>query len=285
MNVVYILPVHKSADQVLRLLARLQSDQALFVVHVDAKAPASVEQRLRQGTRELPSVHFLERKPCYWAGFGIVDVALRAIEHCLKQRIDFDYAFFVTGQDYPLRPAESIERFLDGAGGASFVNHWKLPTPYWGADGGLARIQRWHLVSRTALHLRVPWPRRVPGGLAPFGGEAHWCLARQAAEYVADVVRRDRRLVRFFEHVLHPDEILVQTLLMNSELAATVVDDHLRYIDWSAVPGPKILTSDDFAAVTSSGKLFARKFDVTRDATILDLLDDHIEAQRRAPTH
>jgi len=272
MKVLYVMPVHKNGAQVLRLVRRLQTDEARFVVHVDAKAPDSVAQTVAAGARSLDGVHLLERQPCYWGGFGIVDVALRAIDHGLRD--GFDYACFVTGQDYPIRSAEAIEDFLAQADGASFLNHWRLPTPYWGSDGGLARVERWHLVSRLVLHLRLPWRRRVPHGLAPYGGEAHWCLSRAAAEHLAAVARDDPRLLRFFRHVLHPDEIFVQTVLAASPLAPTLVDDHLRYIDWSVSPGPKILTAADYDAVVGSGKLFARKLDAAVDERLMDMLDD-----------
>ncbi len=90
-------------------------------------------------------------------------------------------------------------------------------------------------------------------------------------------VRRNPRFVRFFEHALLPDELFFQTIVMNSPLVETVVDDHLRYIDWSVDPGPAVLRAADFDTLIASGSLLARKFDDTVDATILDLLDAHIE--------
>ena len=40
-------------------------------------------------------------------------------------------------------------------------------------------------------------------------------------------------VVRFFGHVKIPDEIFVQTVLLNSPLRDTVVGDDVHYIDWS----------------------------------------------------
>jgi Core-2/I-Branching enzyme len=86
--------------------------------------------------------------------------------------------------------------------------------------------------------------------------------------------------VRFFEHVFVPDELFFQTLVLNSPHRDSVVDANLRYIDWSTTPGPKVLRTDDLEALLGSGMLFARKFDETVDAEILDLLDRHIDAER-----
>jgi core-2/I-Branching enzyme len=81
-------------------------------------------------------------------------------------------------------------------------------------------------------------------------------------------------VVRFFRHVKMPDEIYVQTVLLNSPLRETIVADDIHYIDWSRGGShPKTLGTEDYAKIVASGKLFARKFDPVHDAQILDLLD------------
>lgn len=275
MRIACVMPVHKHPEQVLRLLRRLAGDDTTVVVHVDAKADDALDERLRRGVRGLDSVAFLERRRCYWGGFGIVDVSLRAFDLLLARGEAFDYVLYLTGQDYPLVPRDRLRGRLERAGGRSLIGASPLPVSFW-PRGGRDRVERWHLVSRFALHLPVPWTRRVPGGLVPYGGGAYWALSRRAVEHVHDTVGRRPELVRFFEHVLHPDELFFQTLLMNSELAPTLVDDHLHYVSWDAVPGPKILGVDDLDAMLASGKMFARKFDVEADATVLDLLDERV---------
>ena len=79
--------------------------------------------------------------------------------------------------------------------------------------------------------------------------------------------------MRFFERVLIPDELFFQTLIMNSPLRETVVNDNLRFLDWSREPAPAVLGVHDLDRMIESGKLFARKFDVTVDADVLDRLD------------
>ncbi|WP_064196518.1 MULTISPECIES: hypothetical protein [Emticicia] len=53
-----------------------------------------------------------------------------------------------------------------------------------------------------------------------------------------------------------------------------MVNDNLRYIDWSeGKASPKTFTIDDLLVLQYSGKLFDRKFNETIDAAILDELD------------
>jgi hypothetical protein len=83
-------------------------------------------------------------------------------------------------------------------------------------------------------------------------------------------------VLSFFRHVDIPDEIFFQTVIMNSELADTVVNDNLRYIDWTRGRRPAILETRDFEALARSPKLFARKFDVEHDEQIMELIDHRL---------
>jgi hypothetical protein len=80
------------------------------------------------------------------------------------------------------------------------------------------------------------------------------------------------------------DEHFFHTILLNSPLRDRIVNDDLRYVDWSGHGGerPAILRSSDVGAIRASGQLFARKFDVTVDARVLGLLDEGIESPATA---
>ena len=89
---------------------------------------------------------------------------------------------------------------------------------------------------------------------------------------------RDPELVRFFHRSAVPDESFFQTILMNSPLAGTLVNDDLRYVDWSeGAASPRVLTAFDLERMIRSSALFARKFDPRVDRGVIDALDAHID--------
>ncbi len=121
--------------------------------------------------------------------------------------------------------------------------------------------------------------RALPAGLEPFTGSAHWCLSRACLEQVAELRTSRPGVVQFFRRVAVPDETFFQTVLLSSPLAGTVVNDDLRYIDWSGGSNsPRVLTSQDLGVLLESGDLFARKFDPRVDAAVLDGLDAALAA-------
>ena len=122
--------------------------------------------------------------------------------------------------------------------------------------------------------MKLPVRRKLPSWLEPHGGAAHWCLSRAALDYVRAFIARERRFVRFFKTVRSPDEFFFQTILMNSPLSGTMVNEYLWHTEWVPnTPHPKVLTERSYAALECSPKLFARKFDAGVDERILDAID------------
>jgi hypothetical protein len=236
-----------------------------------------VRATIEAGTRDLP-VAFVNAHRCYWGGFGFVRAALKGLGHLVSEEVDFDYVLLLSGQDYPLRPAESIERFFGEARGRSYMDAFPLPRPGgWGPRGGMDRIEDWHLIHRKALHLRLPHARRLPAGLRPYGGGAWWAFARPVAEYVDRFVSANPQVVPFFERVLHPSEVFFQSIVMSSPLADSVIPRALHFVLWEGGgANPVTLRTRDLDRLIGSEMLFARKFDASVDSDVLDLLDQRV---------
>jgi hypothetical protein len=275
LRLAYIVSAYHRLPQVARLVRRLKTDGASFFVHVDKKTDGAAYASLRSSLEDLPAVHFLDRHICHWGGFGHVRATLKGIDALLRRGDDFDYAILLTGQDYPIKPNEFVARFFEAQRPKSFMGFSPLPSESWSPRGGLGRIEHRHL-RLYGHHLRSPFKRRFPAGLRPYGGGAYWCLSRDCVEYVARFVERRPDVVSFFRHVDIPDEIFFHTILLSSELRDTIVNDNLRYIDWTQGRRPAILRARDFEALRASPKLYARKFDMNQDETVLDLIDRHL---------
>jgi hypothetical protein len=276
----YIVSAYKNLDQLARLAERLNTESSSVYIHVDKKADDAEYGRLVRTLAGRPAVHLLERHVCHWGGFGHVRATLKGIDALLASGSDFHHVVLLTGQDYPIKPLAEIERFFAEHRDSSFMAYNALPSESWSPRGGLDRIEYRHWRWRGP-HVRLPWKRRFPAGAAPYGGGAYWNLSRACVEHVARFVESRPEVVDFFRHVDIPDEVFFQTVLMNSELAGSVVNDNLRYIDWTRGATPALLEARDLPALRASPKLFARKFDVFHDGKILDLVDTELLREPR----
>jgi hypothetical protein len=281
-DLAYIISAYKHPPQLVRLVERLRSPTSSFFIHVDRKTPPETYRAMVDGLAHLPEVCFLPRHRADWGGFGHVAATLEGINAIVRTETPCDYVVLLTGQDYPIKPPERIEAFLAGNLGQQFMEYFPLPHLDW--EGcGLDRIEAWHLrpLGRRLVLDPRPWrrlQRRFPRGFRPFGGSSYWCLTRDAVEFVHGFARRNPAFINFFRRVDVPDELFFQTLLMNSRFAGSVVNDNLRHIEWHDPESgsPAILTTADLGRLRGSPQLFARKFDIMVDHSVLDEIDHTI---------
>ena len=278
-SIAYIISAYTLPDQLIRLVQRLDWKGSSFFIHIDKKTDDAIFRRLSTALSTRPNVHFLSRHRCEYGGFGHVRATIKGIIALLRSGLPFDYTVLLTGQDYPIKSNAQIEEFFARQNGRSFVEYFPLPHAGW-THGGLDRLQFRHY-RFLGRHYRLRRPtgatfdERFPS-LRLFGGSAYWCLSRECTEYVHKFFCKEAAYTHFFRYVDAPDEIFFHTIILNSPLRERVVNDDLRFLEWrnpAVASGPAILTAQDFEKVAKSPKLFARKFDITKDAEILDMID------------
>jgi hypothetical protein len=288
----YVVLAHKLPCQLGRLLRRLDHPDDLALVHVDAKKDiepfrSELEPLLRSGR-----VRLLERRvSCHWGGPGHLTATLGGAQEALRSGHDFSHLVLLTGQDYPLRPTERIREFFEESRGKSFIS-WSLGEGREVPDSERAGNERWHwhgrldrLVKRhyklprrkrplSVPNRLMPWvpTRELPEGLVPAQGLAYWSLSPEAVAYCLDYARRRPDVGRFLRRSLASDENYFQMVLLSSQLAPTLVNEDLRYLEWDGWH-PRTLTAHDLDPMLESRKLFARKFDPSVDGEVLDALD------------
>jgi len=281
----FIVLAHREPDQVARLASRLAPHRVWL--HVDAGAPAERFARFCDAIDALPSVRLLPRHRSVWAGWGLVAAALEGVRAALGAPDGPPgHVMLLSGQDYPLRSAEAIGAFFAAHPDTTFLPHWKLPSSLWGRHGGMDRV-RFRQVPWRGRRLVLPVPRRLPDGIAPYGGSMYWALSAAAARELLAMCERRPELVGFYKRTWIPDEMFVPTLIMNSPARERVADEALTYIRWPDPGGrhPALLAADDLDPLLDAAqgpsdvggraraKLFARKFDAAVAPEILDRLD------------
>ena len=91
------------------------------------------------------------------------------------------------------------------------------------------------------------------------------------------MINEYNNLKKYFCYSLCADEVFLQTILINSPRLDTVKDENLRYIDWER-GNPYVFRTEDYDSLFQSKKLFARKFDITVDETIVNMIHDKLLA-------
>jgi hypothetical protein len=295
-KIAYIVSAYRLPAMLVRLVRRLDATGTTTLIHVDSKSDDATFQAMARPLADLPRVRFLPRHACYWGDFGHVQASLKGLRTLVDSGCEFDYVVLLTGQDYPLRSHAGIAARLAEAPDRVYMDPRPVPHEHW-TDGGTDRIENWHFrIGRRRLAFpgapfAAPWANRVwslparafdlrrsfPAGMRPWGGSSYWTIPADCARYIVAFVQEHPGFVRFFRHVLIPDELFFHTIVMNSPFRDRVAGDDLRYVDWTEdADHPKVLTAADFAPLMKSGRLFGRKFDPAVDAVVLDMIDHSI---------
>jgi hypothetical protein len=276
MTACFIVLAHRNPAQVARLAARLAPHHVF--VHVDARTRTSVHDAFVAALTPMAHVTMLRRFRSAWASWGAVDAVVEGLKVAM-QRGGWTHVMHITGQDYPLCTPSEMDDFFAKNVEASFVDHWPLPSPRWGSDGGMYRLRyrHWPLYGRRLI---VPFARELPGDLAFYGGSAYWCLTPRTTKALLDfMTARDD----------------VVTAIMNGPEAATVRNRSLTHFRW---PHPEAKHPVDLHAVDAdelidtrigassiddqTGHLFARKFNLAKGSALFDLIDRHLDARSGA---
>ncbi|MCW4018929.1 MAG: beta-1,6-N-acetylglucosaminyltransferase [Candidatus Bathyarchaeota archaeon] len=281
---------YKEPERVARLVNRLKTDEDSFYIHFDTSIGEKKFQKWKniiEANCNCDRLEVTRKIRCKWASIGLVDVLLDAMKHF--ESFDYDYFIDLSGECYPIKPIHEIKAAFDSSG-HGYMEFFKLPYERWTGNGGLDRVNHRYSLIKIGWS---PYPRiihfrrlrnKIPRNLTPFGGSIWFCLPKNLVKYVVDFVDANQDVRDFFTKSFAPDEMFFQTILMNSPYQSMIVNDHRRYIDWTeGNRHPKTLTIDDFKALLSSDKLFARKFNLSVDKRILRKIDEMIHGYVNKP--
>ena len=283
MRVANIIMAYKNPKQLEMMIRAMAHPEFDFYIHLDKKIAMSGFQYLQ----ELPNVYFItNRTVCNWGGFQFVQAIFRSLEEILQTGIAYDFYNLLSAQDYPIKPVGVIADFFRQNIGRSFVSYDMEGNEKWWSHAR-SRFESYHFTDfnfkgkyllQRAINNILP-KRKFPLRAKLYGTciSSWWSISAACAAYLTQYIKAQQGLMRFMKYTWAADEFFIATLLMDSPYKNTIVNDNLRMITWDEhLPNPLILKSADLAGIHRSEKLFARKFDITVDAAILDEIDEKI---------
>ena len=268
MKLAYVVAAHTNAHQLERMLGAIYREGNTYVLHVDRKAPADVHAAARQLTRTHPNSALIPPENIIWGSWKLAHAQIRAMAEALRISPDWSYCLNLTGQDYPLQSHEQISKTLEqGPKGANYLE----VLPFAQASANPRKRLEYYWVPWRGKMRKLFRRRRQPK-FEVYWGSNYFALTREACELLAGS-ELSRRMQKCFRFSLCADELIFQNVIMHSPLAKSVVNRMFHQVEWIGGAHPKLFTIADRDDLLKSGAFFARKFDDTVDANILDVLD------------
>lgn len=282
MRMATIITLYKQPKLAEMILRAMQHEGFHFYLHIDKK----VDSKPFEYLKEFPNTFFLKKRwNIKWAGYSMVDALVSGMKEALESGIHYDFINHISGQDHPIKPAHTIHDFFDQYKGKNFLSCEPAPSDWW--EHARTRYEKYHFQDvnfkgkhRLATFLTQLLPKRkLPFPYKVYGGSlgAYWTISQETARYLVSYLDHNNKVRKFFKLTWGPDEFLFNTLIMNSDFSQHVINKNYRYIDWSeGAWHPKILTLNDFERLQRSDCFFARKFDLTVDTKILEMVANNL---------
>jgi hypothetical protein len=298
MKFAHIIVTYFNLEQTLRLFNSLNHKDSCFVFHVSKKCEPKYFEMLYAALKDHNNCFFAKRINIVWSNFTFVQAMLNSIDTLVESKVDFDYAFLHSGQDYPVKSRNYIVNALSENRGKQYlevipfselnhISNWLDTYHFW-----VGKRHFWHPHQRSnkiiiafynfVFSLFLPKNRELPQAFIPYKGSTWWTLTRDCVEFLHQQSHSPdgKKIIKYFKNTWHPAEFFVQTILMNSKYREDIINNDQRFIIWPENDDghPKILTEADYNDIICSDRLFARKFNSRIDAKVLDLLDNKITA-------
>lgn len=282
-----LITAYKDFQQLADLVSSLDKHFDIYI-HIDKRAYVDKDtMKTLQAQQHVKSVEQLF--PANWAGRNHVQAILALCHKALYGSPSATHFHLISGADLLVKTSDELFRFFEIHPKQNFMEFFRLPSAKW-TGGGLGRLEFIHPLDR--LNIRDKWgyaiyrrylnrqmqkgrTRQLPS-YSIYGGSSWWSLTREAIAYLCENFNWNGWYDRL-KDTFAPDEMYVQTLLLNSPLKDTVVNNNLRYILWEQRYGccPAILDERDIDAILNSKALFARKTDRTISARLIHQIDNY----------
>jgi len=262
LKIAYLIAAHNNYQHLKRLIYALNDSDCRFYIHIDKKSTLPYHIKAE-------NIIFLdERINVHWSGFSQVRATIHLLERAFED--DNDYYAYLSGTDYPIKSNSFLYNKLKEGG--EYMDIRKMGTDpyaplsrykyYYFTDlydrrnkqSRKTRFFIWFQKELRKLRLR----KNIPFQL--YTGASWFILSKKCVDHVLKQIRENKRYIAFFKSGFCADESFFQTIVGNSDFYKNV-KGYLTYADWSADPGPAIITEQHLPILKDeTNKFFARKF-------------------------
>jgi len=273
----FLITTYGHFDLLYHLLVALNHCDSLFYIHIDKKSARKAQSsKYIEEIKKFPNAVILSNNiKVNWGAFSHSQAIILLLKEAMKNT-ETEYFHTMSAQDFPIHNISKIFSFFEEARRQNFeyISHKPVPTPTWKGDQGRDRFQYYHLNDYLNPKSKIPWimirigvhlqkllhlKRTFPEGFEQlYGGHIWWSLSRDVITCLLRYIADNPCFINRFKHTFCSEEIIFQTIILNSPYAKNVVNNNLRYVEMQGA-SPKILKAEDYEKLIHSDRLFARK--------------------------
>lgn len=270
-----LITAYTDSKILLNLINHLKNDFLVYV-HIDKKSKIQKTELLCE------NVFVFKKYKINWASYN----HLAAIIYLLKQATknnNIEYFHVISGQDFPIKSNKEIIDYFEIHKEENFLDVNKLSEMdvstkkaieerfrlYWFTDfikhpKSFNFKENFWLKKIQQIQTKIKIRRLNIGEFSQneiYKGLVYCSLHKNAILYILDYIKNNKTFTRDLKLCFIAEEFFFQTILMNSKFKSTIVNNNLRYMDWSYRDGisPCVLNESDYDKIIVAEALFMRK--------------------------
>ncbi len=288
----YLIMCHNNFDQLEILLSLIDSEDNDIFIHIDKKSRVTKKEIDKiKCSISKSHIYFVDSIKAAWGSDSLMKIEIMLLNKAVETK--HKYYHLISGADLPLKSQKEIHRLLDNDGHdylsmdkdsienstKSFIGRVRY---YFLLQNIIGRSSKINLLLRMIQWILIfiqkifKIDRTKKANFEYVKGSQWFSITHNTAVLV---LNKYPEYKKYFMMTNIPDECFIQTIIKNSDAGSNVVNDNLRYIDWSR-GNPYTFKYDDFDELINSGKLFARKFDIKTDKDLIIKIKDYINKKQ-----
>ena len=287
----YLVIAHSNWKQLQKLVSLLDDERNDIYIHIDKKSDIS---DLHLSVR-YSEIHFVDRVDIRWGHVSLIKAEMELFGEASKR--EYSYYHLLSGFDMPLHCQDYIHGFFERHSGMEFIGFgsksWKIKNrvychnffmPYMRHKIKLVRYALKTIrigLNKLQLLLNINIQKN---NNMDFRYGCQWVSVTH--DFVVELLKKRSCILSTYQYAYCPDEIYKQTFAINSRFRNRIFDVEdefrgcMRELDWKRGHPYIWQTEEDFEYLSSSDKLFARKFDYDNHPEIVDKLIEKIHDEK-----
>ncbi len=281
----YLIMAHTQPELLKKLLELLDDERNEIYLHIDSKAKDYPLEDVAAVLKKS-KFFFTEHTDVKWGSYSQINCEMVLLKEAVKR--EHSYYHLLSGMDLPIKSQDEIHDFFEKYKGLEFVDE-DLPQI---SEAALSRVKYAHKFYGKAGSAKDILGALATKGQKLFGvdktkkygdiifqkGRNWFSITHGLAKLV---VEKESWIQDVFGQSVCGDELFLQTVARNSEFAAKICNPNTmpgvpdtRCIDWKrgSNNNPYIFRESDYEELKNADGLFARKFDLNVDGTIVERL-------------
>ena len=277
-----LIMAHNNISEVKQLIKYFHEGCDIYI-HIDKKHKLSTknlnELLLMKGVRMV-----VQKYKTNWGSYNILKAELYLLSLSYKEQ-RASYFHLLSAQDYPLCPLwyfldffkSCNQNFID----CKLANFWHIHErilqfhPYALLDAKKTKKRVFDFIINLQRKLGLfRSTRNLPRYITV--GSQWFSITDDCVQRILSPTPQDKRFLKRLKYTFAPEEIYINTIIVNNIKNALICNDNLRFIRWKYENGncPANLDIHHLKYCLFKRKLFARKFDPKYSSDLKHVIND-----------